>query len=181
MSHEMLRETFRCEPEPTVLKGQAEVNYAVGFEMGYPLGVWGGTCTCPDGRVYTAGDNGDICNSIACFGGVAGPCNEREGIWAFREVHCAPSPPRGVVAGVSANTVVTDETQAGLWGGTCTCPDGEVFLVGDQNRGCDGPTDLACEFGTPSECIHNKGSWSHRKACRVTAVQPPGNRRVTAV
>ena len=45
------------EPEPPVLPGRAAVKYAVGFEMGYPLGVWGGTCTCPDGRVYTAGDN----------------------------------------------------------------------------------------------------------------------------
>eukprot|EP00966_Prymnesium_polylepis_P170094 3932216-Prymnesium_polylepis.1 len=94
MSHDMLRETFQClipKPPPA---GQAEVNYALGFKMGYPLGVWGGTCTCPDGRVYTAADNGDICGSLACFGGVAGECQQREGIWAFREVHCARLPPK---------------------------------------------------------------------------------------
>ncbi|KAL1499595.1 hypothetical protein AB1Y20_011794 [Prymnesium parvum] len=86
MSHEILRETFRCEHPPPPPEGQAYVKYAEDFVSGYPLGVWGGSCTCPDGRVYTAGDNGDLCGSLACFGGVSGPCQEREGIWAFREV-----------------------------------------------------------------------------------------------
>ena len=45
MSHQMLRETFRCETPRPPPSGHARVNYAVGFKLGYPLGVWGGTCT----------------------------------------------------------------------------------------------------------------------------------------
>ena len=48
-----------------------EVRYANedNWHYGTPLGVWGGECTCPDGRVYTAGDQGNLCGSINCFGG----------------------------------------------------------------------------------------------------------------
>eukprot|EP00296_Roombia_truncata_P000862 JP436568.1.p1 GENE.JP436568.1~~JP436568.1.p1 ORF type:complete len:203 (-),score=64.55 JP436568.1:166-774(-) len=34
----------------------------------------GGKCTCPDGQVYEVGDNNDHCGSLACEGGVSGPC-----------------------------------------------------------------------------------------------------------
>ena len=78
--------------------------------------------------VYTAGDNGDICNSLACFGGTSGPCTQHEGVWAFREVHCAPSSPPGVRAAAS-NIVIADSPEAGVWGGTCTCPDGSIYMV----------------------------------------------------
>lgn len=174
ISHEVLRETFRCEDETPRLEGRAVVKYAVGFELGYPLGVWGGSCTCPDGRVYTAGDNGDICNSLACFGGIAGPCNQQEGIWAFREVHCAPSPPKGVVAN-SENRVVVGAQAAGIWGGTCVCPDGTIYLVGDSGHGCEGPMDLACYGGgvAQSTCIKNEGEWSHRQVtCAPVSATP---------
>lgn len=30
---------------------------------------WGGECTCPDGKKYLVGDNGDDCASLACIGG----------------------------------------------------------------------------------------------------------------
>eukprot|EP00966_Prymnesium_polylepis_P324922 7380920-Prymnesium_polylepis.2 len=39
------------EPPPTVIN----------WEMGTKVGVWGGSCMCPDGRVYQVGDEGNIC------------------------------------------------------------------------------------------------------------------------
>ena len=81
------------------------VDYQLDWVMGTPVGVWGGTCTCPDGHVYTAGDQGNICGSLACFGGQSGPCIESEGTWSFREVHCAePEPtPLAEPAGAASN------------------------------------------------------------------------------
>lgn len=35
------------------------------------------------------------------------------------------------------------------WGGTCTCPDGSVYIVSDEGTNCEY---LACEHGTPSHC-----------------------------
>ena len=39
------------------------------------IGLWGGSCTCPNGQVYEVGDRGDLCGSLACFGGSPGMCN----------------------------------------------------------------------------------------------------------
>ena len=38
------------------------------------VGMWGGSCTCPDGQSYWVGDNIDLCASLACVGGVSGAC-----------------------------------------------------------------------------------------------------------
>ena len=43
------------------------------------------------------------------------------------------------------NVKETGVSDVGGWGGTCTCPDGETYLVGDQNDECGS---LACEGGT---------------------------------
>ena len=40
------------------------------------------------------------------------------------------------------------EENIGSWGGTCTCPDGQVYEVGDTGN-C---ASLACEGGWPSSC-----------------------------
>ena len=32
--------------------GMDRTGYALGWHMGTPLGVWGGDCVCPSGRVY---------------------------------------------------------------------------------------------------------------------------------
>jgi hypothetical protein len=40
------------------------------------VGGWGGMCTCPDGKKYQVGDNGDGCASLACEGGVSSGCTE---------------------------------------------------------------------------------------------------------
>eukprot|EP00965_Chrysotila_dentata_P105226 3475335-Pleurochrysis_carterae.AAC.2 len=53
------------------------------------IGTWGGSCTCPDGKVYQAGDNGNYCGSLACVGGVSGACNKSPGPWSRAKVVCA--------------------------------------------------------------------------------------------
>ena len=157
-----------------------EIRYGLDWEMGVPLGVWGGTCTCPDGRVYTAADRGNACRAwttpgtvhdagnFNCFGGVEGPCQQEQGRWAFREVHCAPEQPRPP----SDNVVTEGDTEAvGTWGGTCTCPDGQMYLVGDRKDKCGS---LACIGGVSGLCNHYASSWAHRSVrCAAAVLVPP--------
>ena len=42
----------------------------------------------------------------------------------------------------------------GSWGGTCTCPNGEVFNVGDNSNGC---RSLACVGGVSGKCGKTTG------------------------
>ena len=45
------------------------------------------------------------------------------------------------------------ESSAGIGarsGGTCTCPSGEVYFVGDNKDGC---SSLACVGGVPGKCV----------------------------
>lgn len=57
------------------------------------VGLWGGTCTCPDGHIYQVGDNLDYCGSLACFGGVSGACGENNAEGSHYRVFCAVPPP----------------------------------------------------------------------------------------
>ena len=52
-------------------------------------GLWGGTCTCPNGEQYETGDSGDYCGSLSCRNGHGGECHEAEGAWSHRKVVCA--------------------------------------------------------------------------------------------
>eukprot|EP00966_Prymnesium_polylepis_P057543 1332452-Prymnesium_polylepis.1 len=66
-----------------------------------------------------------------------------------------PPPPM-----VSPN-VVRINHKLGHWGGTCTCPDGQVYEVGERGRDCQ---DLACVNGVPGTChkrksIHAPGAY----------------------
>ena len=136
--------------------------------MGTPLGVWGGECTCPDGRVYTAGDRGNLCGSTNCFGGTEGKCIQAQGPWAFREVHCARLPQH---LGRGDQVLENQVSTAGNWGGTCTCPNGNVYLVGDRNDQCQS---LSCEGGVSGVCNHYSSAWSHRKVvCAPSDTSPP--------
>ena len=48
-------------------------------------GVWGGSCTCPDGQTFQVGDHTNFCNSLACEGGISGPCHRNDnGPWVTR-------------------------------------------------------------------------------------------------
>ena len=53
------------------------------------VGTFGGSCTCPDGRVHWVGDNMDACDSLACINGIAGECKESNVKGAKRKVVCA--------------------------------------------------------------------------------------------
>ena len=41
----------------------------------------------------------------------------------------------------------------GEWGGTCTCPDGQTYEVGDNYDAC---ATLACEGGTAGQCYRDR-------------------------
>ena len=120
--HATIRDAFRCE-DNAVAPMYNQVGYAEYWSMGTPLGVWGGTCICPDGRAYEVGDEGNMCGSIACHGGTQLNCNHKEGMWSFREVFCNP------VEEVSLNNhQYTVDPEVYEWGGECTCPDGQVKM-----------------------------------------------------
>ena len=57
--------------------------------LGQNGGLWGGSCTCPDGSVYLVGDSADYCGSLACVGGASGTCNKWESdAWRQKSVTC---------------------------------------------------------------------------------------------
>ncbi|KAL1508522.1 hypothetical protein AB1Y20_004622 [Prymnesium parvum] len=165
-SHTILKQTFEC-PYRRPAPNQNFARFAGEHDSG-ALGVWGGTCTCPDGRVYAVSDMGNLCASIACHGGIASECHHREGPWAFREVACAG--PRRVIA--SRNAVEEGVAAVGVWGGTCTCPDGNVYLVGDNLDKC---ATMACVGGEAGPCNHYTSTWAQRKVtCAPGPSPPPG-------
>jgi len=176
VSHATVREVFRCTEDgpPEVRPDSNWVKYAdeTNWEMGDPVGVWGGDCTCPNGQVFTAGDEGNMCGSIACFGGEQGACHEHEGIWSFREVHCDQAAAGATNLESSVNQVTEGAHGVGVWGGTCTCPDGGTYLVGAlevetpdggvylDGRGCDA---LACFGGVSGICNMWTSTWAFRQ------------------
>ena len=48
----------------------------------------------------------------------------------------------------------------GTWGGTCRCPDGKEYEVGDNGDGCGS---IACVNGQMVNCNKTDGPWSGRK------------------
>jgi hypothetical protein len=96
----------------------------------------GATARSPDGRVYQVGDEGNLCGSVACDGGIQGACPGGETEGAFRKVICAPAKQHSAT---SRNIVIQNDETVGVWGGTCTCPDGEVYLVGQRRAACAKP------------------------------------------
>lgn len=117
------------------------------------VGNYGGSCTCPNGAVYQVGDNNDSCGSLACVGGVSGTCNRTTGAWSGQ---------RKVVCDTNVNDSVQNNAPGvGQYGGSCTCPNGAVYQVGDNNDECN---TLACEGGLPGMCYTQVSDfWKHRK------------------
>eukprot|EP00493_Phyllostaurus_siculus_P025902 UN26247 len=58
------------------------------------------------------------------------------------------------------NIVEDNAPNTGGWGGSCTCPDGSVYQVGDNDNSCGS---LACFGGHSGTCNKWNGAWSHRK------------------
>ena len=91
----------------------------------------------PDGQVYQVGDNNNHCGSMACNGGKS----------RYATIHGE----LGLIGAVCdlPGSILSDKTHhrknrqqnsiyhgSRGWGGTCTCPDGLVYYVGDQNNSC---------------------------------------------
>ena len=56
-------------------------------------------------------------------------------------------------------------------GGTCRCPDGLTYAVGDNLDDC---ASLACPNGETISCNRHDGVWSHRKVtCASRGKIPP--------
>ena len=58
------------------------------------------------------------------------------------------------------------EDNIGSWGGTCTCPNGQVYDVGDTGN-C---VSIACEGGVPSTC--ERQPRPERSGMKVTCGMP---------
>merc|ERR1712014_541689 len=50
-----------------------------------------------------------------------------------------------------------------------TCPDGQVYQVGDNKNSC---ASIACVGGTPGTCNQQEGAWSYTKVECAAAVEP---------
>ena len=61
-------------------------------------------------------DEGNMCGSVACDGGIQGACPGGETEGAFRKVICEPRHQHGN----SLNVEIKNDKSAGVWGGTCT-------------------------------------------------------------
>ena len=136
------------------------------------VGGFGGTCTCPDGSEYEVGDMGDDCATLACFGGTSGKCNRYPDGGSHVKVECnvckdCEGPFENIVYNNKAEYLADggkpgadgNEYNVGGYGGSCTCPDGAVYQVGDRNNDCKS---LACVGGAEGQCIKAPGKWSNR-------------------
>ena len=83
-----------------------------------------------------------------------------------------PSPPQPC----TSNQVQQSAPDVGAWGGTCTCPDGGVYLVGDNFDSC---ASLACVGGVSGSCEKNNPGGEHVKvtcgACDPAPPPPPAS------
>jgi len=77
------------------------------YERNVLGGGYGGSCTCPSGKVYQVADLGDHCGTLACYGGVSGTCNKYRGSWSHHQVTCAPA---------ASNGCTTIAVNAKTWG-----------------------------------------------------------------
>merc|ERR1712198_460697 len=111
---------------------------------------------------YVADIDGSDCGTLACENGVAGTCNRNsDGDWVTeiggklmgRKVICDTG-----VSNFAGDVYFEDSALAGTYGGSCTCPTGEVYQVGNIGGDC---SSLACEGGVPGICHEYSGEWSN--------------------
>ena len=75
-----------------------------------------------------------------------------------------------------ANMVEENAPGTGSWGGECTCPNGAVYLVADNDDYC---SSLACVGGSYIGCTQRTaGPWSHRRVTCAPSSPPPAHRPV---
>ena len=68
---------------------------------------------------------------------------------------------------LTGNVIEENVPGVGNWGGTCRCPDGHEYQVGDKWDLCKS---LACINGQTISCNKTTGPWKGRKV--TCAVQP---------
>lgn len=117
------------------------------------VGAWSGSCKCPNGETYKVGDKHNGCRSLACENGTSSGCTRDDNSGSRKKMICSRNDE-------PTNLVVKNDKNAGGWSGTCKCPDGESYKVGDKHTGCRA---LACEGGVSSECNRNDSSGKYTK------------------
>ena len=65
--------------------------------------------------------------------------------------------PSGPSDDMRPNVVEEHHKDVGVWGGLCTCPDGQEYWVGDYGDRCGS---LACVGGTSGPCNQELGDWA---------------------
>jgi len=72
------------------------------------------------------------------------------------------------------NLVVKNAPGTGGFGGTCTCPNGEIYQVADNNDSCGS---FACINGISGNvCYTKNGPWSNKKViCSLPVESPPSS------
>ena len=71
---------------------------------------------------------------------------------------------------IGGNLIEHNIKEVGGWSGTCTCPNGQQYKVGDNNDGC---RSLACIGGVSSGCREGDKSGKHRRVtCAPQQAQP---------
>ena len=63
-------------------------------------------------------------------------CSDRVRLNAVTDNSCRVKCDTGYHAVNTENTYFEDSSLSGQWGGTCTCPDGTVYQVGDRYDRC---------------------------------------------
>ena len=78
----------------------------------------------------------------------------------------------------SQNIVEENSPGVGSNGGTCRCPDGLTYAVGDNQDDC---ASLACPNGETISCNRHEGVWSHRKVTCASRGKSPRVQKRTSV
>ena len=131
------------------------------------LDIWGGKCTCLDGAKIDVGGLpnstcADFGNALACVHGVESQCNDttppgNDGYWPAsgrNYTHTFIVPANLSLYDIDNNIVEDVSGVLDMWGGKCTCVDGQVFDVGGlPNATCANyGKSLACVHGLESQC-----------------------------
>ena len=169
-SHDALREIFQCDqaidPGPRTTD-KNWVNYAFGWKMG-TRSACGEDAANARTAVCTRRATRATCAIVSRAMAASSSTASRSRI-PQRSARSLRAP--GLACPQSQNQVFENWVGAGTFGGTCTCPDGEVYLVGDEKNACGS---LSCVNGEPGLCNHYESSWKHRRVvCAQVAAAPP--------
>eukprot|EP00941_MAST-03F_sp_MAST-3F-sp1_P002444 g2444.t1 len=132
---------------------------------------WGGTCTCPNGQSYKVAADWWWWGGLQCDGGT--PVRNQRW-WDWIGWHNLGM---GVTCGSKFEGVQNRYSRTNWfgWGGTCTCPNGETYVVADngdycRSLGCDGGISNFCypwypwyrgKVGWSVTCAADHGAGSH--------------------